>query len=216
MSEPLIRETFPVGPLACNCSIIGSPATGQAIVVDPGDDPDKVLAALARLGLKATAILVTHAHFDHVGGLARVREATGAPVYMHDGDKPLYDNLDMQTSIFGFPSIVTTTIDRWAQDGERVPFGDAVAEILHTPGHTPGSLSFHVADTVPLLLTGDTLFAGSIGRTDLWGGDFDTLIAAIHAKLLCFPDEAIIIPGHGPESTIGMERRYNPFLRQAG
>jgi glyoxylase-like metal-dependent hydrolase (beta-lactamase superfamily II) len=213
MTQRLVRETFTVGPLACNCSIIGSPASGQAVVVDPGADPDKVMAALDRLGFKAAAILITHAHFDHVGGLAEVRQATGAPVYMHDGDRVLYDNLDMQTSIFGFPSIVTTTIDHWAQDGERVAFGEAVAEILHTPGHTPGSLSFHVGDDVPLLLTGDTLFAGSIGRTDLWGGDYDTLIRAIHDKLLCFPDEAIIIPGHGPESTIGMERRYNPFLR---
>ena len=213
MTTSLIRETFTVGPLACNCSIIGSPATGEAVIVDPGDEPDRVLAALKRLGLRPVAILVTHAHFDHVGGLADLQTTTGVPIYMHDADKPLYEHLDMQTAIFGMPSIRPATIDRWAVDGDRVAFGDLAAQILHTPGHTPGSLCFHVTDTVPLLLTGDTLFAGSIGRTDLWGGDHDTLIKSVHDKLLVFPDEAVVVPGHGPETTIGMERRYNRFLR---
>ncbi|MBC7543224.1 MAG: MBL fold metallo-hydrolase [Candidatus Sericytochromatia bacterium] len=213
MTTHLVRETFAVGPLGCNCSIIGNPATGEAVIVDPGAEPDRVMAALARLGFRPVAILITHAHFDHVGGLAELQKTTGVPIHMHEGDRPLYENLDLQTSLFGMAPIQTARIDRWAVDGDRVTFGDLVAEVLHTPGHTPGSLSFHVNDATPLLLTGDTLFSGSVGRSDLWGGDHDTLIRAIRDKLLVFPDDAIVVPGHGPETTIGIERRYNRFLR---
>jgi glyoxylase-like metal-dependent hydrolase (beta-lactamase superfamily II) len=210
----MIVTVVPVGALRCNCTILGDPRAGEAIVVDPGDDVDRILAALTRHALRCTAILNTHAHIDHVGANHALKEATGARVMMHEADLPLYDNLRMQSEWMGglIPEPPRAEVDQHVAHGDRVRAGEVTAEVLHTPGHTPGSLCFHLAGAEPLVLAGDTLFAGSIGRTDLWGGDFDTEIASIRSRLLSLDDTTRVIPGHGPETTIGWERRRNPFL----
>lgn len=209
----MLVSVVPVGALQCNCTILGDPASGEAIVVDPGDEVEKILAALRRHGLRCTAILNTHAHIDHVGANQPLKEATGAPVMLHTADRPLYDNLRMQAEWMGGlvkepPRAEVAPV----ADGDRVTAGAVSAHVLHTPGHTPGSICFHVEEGSPLLLSGDTLFAGSIGRTDLWGGDFDQEIHSIRTRLLTLDDTTRVIPGHGPETTIGWERRRNPFL----
>ena len=212
-SAAFIVETFPVGPLQCNCTILGDPASGDAIVVDPGDDIDKVMAALARHGLRCRAVVNTHTHIDHVGANHALREQTGARVMMHEADVVLYDNLPIQAEMLGLqPPPPRSAVDELIHQGDRVRAGAVELEVLHTPGHTPGSLCFHLPGGVPLLISGDTLFAGSIGRTDLWGGDFDQEIDSIRTRLLALDDTTRVIPGHGPETTIGRERRRNPFL----
>jgi hydroxyacylglutathione hydrolase len=215
MSGILVR-TFPVGLLQCNCVVIGDPTTKQAIVVDPGDDAERVLAVLGEHGLTCRAILNTHTHIDHVGANQALKDATGARLMLHESDLPLYDALRVQSEWMGgmLPEPVRAAVDEHIHQGDRVTAGGLVAEVLHTPGHTPGSLCFHFAGGEPLLLSGDTLFAGSIGRTDLWGGDYDQEIASIRTRLLGLDDRTRVIPGHGPETTIGRERRKNPFLNE--
>jgi glyoxylase-like metal-dependent hydrolase (beta-lactamase superfamily II) len=213
----MIVTVVPVGALQCNCTILGDPRAGEAIVVDPGDEVDKILAALRKHALRCIAILNTHAHIDHVGANHALKEATGARLMLHEADLPLYDNLRVQAEWMGglIPEPRRAEVDQHVGHGDRVSAGEVVAEVLHTPGHTPGSLSFHLPGAEPLLLSGDTLFAGSIGRTDLWGGDFDQEIASIRSRLLTLDQTTRVIPGHGPETTIGWERRRNPFLNQA-
>jgi hydroxyacylglutathione hydrolase len=210
----MLVTVVPVGALHCNCTILGDPGTGEAIVVDPGDEVEKILAALRRHGLRCTTILNTHAHIDHVGANHALKEATGARVMLHEADLPLYDNLRIQSQWMGglIPEPPRAEVDEHVTQGDRVAAGPLVSEVLHTPGHTPGSICFYVAGAEPLLLSGDTLFAGSIGRTDLWGGDFDQEIASIRTRLLTLGDTTRVIPGHGPETTIGWERQRNPFL----
>jgi glyoxylase-like metal-dependent hydrolase (beta-lactamase superfamily II) len=213
----MIVTVVPVGALQCNCTILGDPRAGEAIVVDPGDEVDKILGALRKHALRCIAILNTHAHIDHVGANHALKEATGARLMLHEADLPLYDNLRVQAEWMGglIPEPRRAEVDQHVGHGDRVSAGEVVAEVLHTPGHTPGSLSFHLPGGEPLLLSGDTLFAGSIGRTDLWGGDFDQEIASIRSRLLTLDETTRVIPGHGPETTIGWERRRNPFLNQA-
>lgn len=209
----MIIETFPVGPLQCNCTILGDPETGEAIVIDPGDEAMKVLERLSAHGLKPKAILITHTHLDHVGGNHAVRERTGARVMLHEKDLPLYDNLSMQAQMIGLDTPVRGTVDEHIHQGDVIFFGgqgDSI-EVLHTPGHTPGSCSFFLGSR-NLLFSGDTLFSGSIGRTDLWGGDFDTEIRSIRERLLPLPGKTRVITGHGPDTTIAEERESNPFL----
>lgn len=209
----MIIETFPVGPLQCNCTILGDPETGEAIVIDPGDEALKVLKRLSAHGLKPKAILITHTHLDHVGGNHEVREKTGARVMLHEQDLPLYDNLAMQAQMIGLDTPVRGKVDEHIHQGDVIFFGgkgDSI-EVLHTPGHTPGSCSFFLQSR-NLLFSGDTLFSGSIGRTDLWGGDFDTEIRSIRERLLPLPGETRVIAGHGPDTTIALERESNPFL----
>jgi len=210
----MILETFPVGLLQCNCSVLGDPATKEAIVVDPGGDVEKVLAALARHGLRCRAILNTHTHIDHVGANDALRQATGAEVMLHAADLPLYDNLRIQSEWMGgmLPPPPRSPVDQELDHGDVVRAGGLAAEVLHTPGHTPGSLCFHVPGAEPLLLSGDTLFAGSIGRTDLWGGDYEQELASIRNRLLALEPHTRVIPGHGPQTTLERERRSNPFL----
>jgi glyoxylase-like metal-dependent hydrolase (beta-lactamase superfamily II) len=215
---PLIRESFPVGLLGCNCSIVADPDTRQALVVDPGDQAPDILAALRRLGVQAVKLVHTHGHFDHVLGTGEVAAATGAEVLIHAGDRWLYDNVELQARFFGLPLPSPAPLPppptRELAGDEALPFGNREARVLHTPGHTPGSLCFFVerGGETPLLFAGDTLFRRSVGRTDLWGGSFEQLAASIRERLFALPDDTLVIPGHGPPTSIGAEREDNPVV----
>jgi glyoxylase-like metal-dependent hydrolase (beta-lactamase superfamily II) len=208
----MIRETFPVGPLQCNCTILGDETSHEAIVVDPGEDIPRILAALARHSLTVKQILVTHAHIDHIGGALRLKEITGAPVLYNQNDLPLVAMMDVQAGWFGLETPKTAPPDADLADGQAVTIDGIQGEILYTPGHTQGSVCLYVPQAT-LLLAGDTLFAGSVGRTDLPGGDTEMLIRSIHDRLLTLPDATTVIAGHGAPTTIGRERERNPFLQ---
>lgn len=210
----MIRETFPVGPLQCNCTILGDEATREAMVVDPGDNIPQVLAVLAKHGLNLKQIVVTHGHFDHVGGAVALKKATGAPILMNERDMPLLAMMDEQAGWVGLKMATPEVAppDTCAEDGMVVGIANHAAQVLHTPGHTQGSICLHFASE-KLLVAGDTLFAGSIGRTDLPGGNTRQILQSIHDRLLPLPDETRVIAGHGPGTTIGIERERNPFLR---
>jgi hydroxyacylglutathione hydrolase len=231
----LIHAIIPVGMLQCNCSILGDPTTGDAIVIDPGDEVDRILEILRRHNLKVRAIVSTHTHIDHVGGLPALYRATEAPVLIHEADLALYKSLDQQAEMIGIPVPEMMQIKDFVKEGDNLRWGGYHAQVLHTPGHTPGSISLVVganpsqatepyslpaaprsqASEPPAarLIAGDTLFQGSIGRTDFPGGSYPQIIASIHEKLLTLPDELVVIPGHGDLTTIGQEREFNPFLR---
>jgi hydroxyacylglutathione hydrolase len=208
----MIHEILPVGLLQCNCSIFGDEQSHEAIVVDPGDNIDEILAVLARHSLKVKAIVITHAHIDHIGGAAKLKAVTGAPVHMNQNDQELYDHLDVQASWLGMETPQKTGIDINAKDGDALALGDAAFHVLQTPGHTQGSISLWIPEENKLI-AGDTLFRDSIGRTDLPGGDGRQILRSIHDKLLKLPEEATVVPGHGPNTTIGREKERNPFLR---
>lgn len=210
----MILESFPVGPLQCNCTIVGDEESGEAMVVDPGDNVPQILAFLEKHRLKLKQIVVTHGHIDHVGGAARLKKATGAPVLLNQNDLPLLKMMDVQAAWLGIAMPEVAPPDVSAEDGMAAGITAHMATVIHTPGHTQGSICLHFAPE-RLLLAGDTLFAGSIGRTDLPGGDSRQIIRSLHDRLLVLPDETYVIPGHGPATTIGEERETNPFL-QAG
>ena len=228
--QELIHEVIPVGMLQCNCSILGDPVTHEAIVVDPGDEVARIEKSLRKHGLKVRAIISTHTHIDHVGGLAGLHLATGAPVLIHESDMELYGHLDMQAQWLGVPPPAKTKIEEFVKEGDTLRWGAYEARVLHTPGHTPGSISLVVGRGVSVteglaqarnedaihsdrLIAGDTLFQRSIGRTDLWGGSFPQILQSIRDKLLVLPDDVVVYPGHGETTTIGLERAHNPFLR---
>ncbi len=209
MTRPRI-QTIVVGPLQTNCSIL-SDEGGQAVIVDPGDEADRIARALARTGATAVALLHTHAHFDHISGTAELAALTGAPIRLHAADFPLYEKLEEQASFFGIPAGPPLPPDAPISDGEVIRFGDARLRAIHTPGHTPGSTCFLLEGTEPVLFSGDTLFHRSIGRTDLWGGDTDAILASIRGRLFSLPGATQVVCGHGPGTTIDQERRLNPF-----
>lgn len=214
----MIHEILPVGMLQCNCSILGDETSGEAIVVDPGDDIPRIVKLLEKHHLTVKQILITHAHIDHIAGAARLKQLTGAPILYNPRDLPLVQMMDVQATWLGMPTPEVHAPDDALEDGRVIAIGAVsngppalTGNILHTPGHTQGSVCLHLP-AQQLLLAGDTLFAGSVGRTDLPGGDTRTLIHSIHDKLLPLPDATIVIPGHGPNTTIGQERESNPFL----
>jgi hydroxyacylglutathione hydrolase len=221
-------ETFRVGPLGCNCSIVFDPETQRAIVVDPGGDLDVIRAHLDRLGVGVDAIVHTHTHIDHVGATRGLQDASGAPAQIHESDRFLYNLLPIQSAMLGCEMPELAEIEGTLKDGGTVSAGQLRLSVLHTPGHTPGSVSFFLKEAAPAapiggpddatpaarsyVLTGDTLFRRGIGRTDLWGGDSRQILKSLEGTLLRLPDDAVVIPGHGPNTTIGEEKASNPFL----
>jgi glyoxylase-like metal-dependent hydrolase (beta-lactamase superfamily II) len=208
----MIIETFPVGPLACNCIILGDQEAGEAIVIDPGDEASRIHQRLTELGLKLTQIIVTHGHIDHIGGAVQLKKLTGAPILLNENDLPLLKTMGQQALWLGQAMPEIAPPDQYLADGLTVGLERYPALVIHTPGHTQGSVCLYFAP-LKLLVAGDTLFEGSIGRTDLPGGNFDQIIESIHSRLLPLPDETRVLTGHGPETTIGAERHSNPFLR---
>jgi glyoxylase-like metal-dependent hydrolase (beta-lactamase superfamily II) len=208
----MILETFPVGPLQCNCTILGDETAGEAIVIDPGDDISRIHRRLTELKLELRQILITHGHIDHVGGALKLKRLTGAPILLNENDLPLLKMMDMQAAWLGISTPEVAPPDESLADGMKVGLEAFPARVIHTPGHTQGSVCLHFAP-LNLVIAGDTLFAGSIGRTDLPGGNSRQIIDSIQSSLLTLPDSTRVIPGHGPETTIGEERGSNPFLR---
>jgi glyoxylase-like metal-dependent hydrolase (beta-lactamase superfamily II) len=207
-------ETFPVGPLQCNCTLLTDGTRGEAVVIDPGGDEAAIVRRLQARGLKVTAILHTHTHLDHVGATAGVQRATGAPARIHEADLFLYELLPVQGNLLGLAAPAPAELDRFLTDGEALTLGALTIEVIHTPGHSPGSVCFYCrGGEHPVLFSGDTLFAGSIGRTDLWGGDGDAIVRSIRSRLYTLPDETRVIAGHESGTTIGREKRSNLFVR---
>jgi glyoxylase-like metal-dependent hydrolase (beta-lactamase superfamily II) len=207
----MIHEILPVGPLHCNCSVIGDEVTREAMVIDPGDEIEDVLALVRKHNLQVKQIVVTHAHIDHVGGAMKLRAATGAPILLNQNDYALLKMLDVQAAWIGVEDPGKVEIDGSVGQADTVRAGSLTANVMHTPGHTEGSVCLYF----PLekkLIAGDTLFAGSIGRTDLPGGSFEKIMDSLHEKVMVLPDDTVVVPGHGDLTTIGEERQSNPFL----
>ncbi|MEE4364252.1 MAG: MBL fold metallo-hydrolase [Desulfotignum sp.] len=206
----MIIKKMSVGPIMANCFILGCEQTKEAVVIDPGDDADRILMELAKAELKVKYLIDTHGHFDHVGANKRMKEVTGATLAIHPDDAPMLSQLSRSAASFGLAAENSPEPDMLLNDGDKVTFGSITLTVIHTPGHSRGGICLY---TEGHLFAGDTLFAGSIGRTDLPGGDYDTLIASIKEKLLHLPDDTTVYTGHGPETTLLNEKRMNPFLR---
>jgi hydroxyacylglutathione hydrolase len=207
----MIHEILPVGILQCNCSIIGDETTREAMVIDPGDNISEILDIVRKNNLQVKQIVVTHAHIDHVGGAMKLRAATGAPILLNQNDYELLKMLDVQATWIGVPTPEAVEIDHSVSTGETVSAGSHTAQVLHTPGHTEGSICLYFA-AEKKLIAGDTLFAGSIGRTDLPGGSMRKILNSLHGTVLELPDDTVVVPGHGELTTIGEERQSNPYL----
>ena len=207
----MIHEIIPVGPLQCNCSIIGDETSHEAMIIDPGDDIAEILALIRKHGLTVKQIVVTHAHIDHVGGAMKLKKQTGAPILLNQNDYALLKMLDVQASWLGMTPPEKVQIDQAIADSDKLTVGSLAANVIHTPGHTEGSVCLYFP-AEQKLIAGDTLFAGSIGRTDLPGGSFEKIISSLKGRVLALPDDTVVIPGHGPLTTIGEERDSNPFL----
>jgi len=207
----MLHKIFPVGPLQCNCSVVGDEQTHEAMVIDPGDQVEEILAILRQHNLKLKYIAVTHAHIDHVGGAMKLKAATGAPILLNQNDLALLKLLDVQASWVGMRPPGDVQVDESLSDGQSIKIGSIRSDVIETPGHTEGSIClFFPAEKK--LIAGDTLFAGSIGRTDLPGGSFDKIMRSLRTRLMALPDDIEVVPGHGPLTTIGKERETNPFL----
>ena len=207
----MIHEILAVGPLQCNCSIVGDETSREAIVIDPGDDIDDIMRIVAKHGLTVKQIAITHAHIDHVGGAMKLKRLTGAPVLLNQNDQALLKMLDVQAAWIGMRPPENVSIDQGLASGDVVKAGALEATVIHTPGHTEGSVCLYFSSEKKLI-AGDTLFAGSIGRTDLPGGSYDKIIDSLNGQLMQLPDDTIVIPGHGDLTTIGQERETNPFI----
>jgi len=209
----MIHKVFPVGPLQCNCSIIGDEQTREAMVIDPGDQIEDILKILKAENLTLKQIVVTHAHIDHVGGAMKLKVATGAPILMNQKDEALLKMLDMQATWIGMKPPGAVQVDEAVGEGRILKVGNLSSTVIHTPGHTEGSICLYFPEQ-KTLIAGDTLFAGSIGRTDLPGGSYEKIIRSLHNQLMQLPDETQVVPGHGPATSIGEERETNPFLQK--
>ena len=207
----MIHRILPVGPLQCNCSILGDEQTREAMVIDPGDQIDEILAILSQQTLTLKQIVITHAHIDHVGGAMKLKAATGAPILMNQNDQALLKMLDMQAAWVGMTPPGAVQVDESVDDGRVLQIGRTTSNVITTPGHTEGSICLYFP-AEKTLIAGDTLFAGSIGRTDLPGGSMQKIMQSLHGTVLALPDETVVVPGHGPVTTIGEERQSNPFL----
>ena len=205
----IVRKSFPVGPLQCNCTVIGDAKAGMGYVFDPGGDAAMIMATVEKLGLRIVGIIHTHAHLDHILAAGEIRKQTGAPVWLHRSDKNLWDSLEQQCRMWGVPYSPIGDPDHWIEDEQDLECG---GNCIHTPGHTPGSTSFYFEDS-SLLIAGDTLFLGSVGRTDFPGGDAAQLKKSIQQRIYCLDESAAVVPGHGPETSIGQEMRFNAFVR---
>jgi|SRR5579863_9337434 len=208
----MIHEILPVGQLRCNCSVIGDETSHEAMVIDPGDEIQSILALVQKHNLTVKQIVITHAHIDHVGGAMKLRAATGAPILLNQNDYALLKMLDVQATWIGVACPDKVEIDQSIGQADTIKAGALTANVIFTPGHTEGSVCLYFP-AEKKLIAGDTLFAGSIGRTDLPGGSFEKIIESLHEKLLALPDDTVVVPGHGPQTTIGEERENNPFLR---
>lgn len=209
----MIHKVFPVGPLQCNCSVIGDEQTHEAMVIDPGDQIEDILKILASENLTLKQIVITHAHIDHVGGAMKLKAATGAPILMNQKDEALLKMLDLQAAWIGMKPPGIVQIDEPLAEGRVLRVGPVSSTVIHTPGHTEGSICLFFAEQ-KTLVAGDTLFAGSIGRTDLPGGSYEKIMRSLHNQVLQLPDDTQVVPGHGPLTTIGEERETNPFLQK--
>ena len=207
----MIHKIIPVGPLRCNCSVIGDETTREAMVIDPGDDIEDVQAILTKHNLQVKQIVITHAHIDHVGGAMKLKALTGAPILLNQNDYALLKMLDVQASWLGIATPGDVAIEASIGDGEVLQAGNLTANVMHTPGHTEGSVCLYFPSE-KMLIAGDTLFARSIGRTDLPGGSFEKIMRSLRDRVMALPDDTVVIPGHGPRTTIGEEREENPFL----
>ena len=207
----MIHEILPLGPLQCNCSVIGDESTREGLVIDPGDNIEDVVSIVRKHNLQIKQIVITHAHIDHVGGAMQLRAATGAPILLNQNDYALLKMLDAQAAWIGVAPPGRVEIDHSVAQADSIKTGSLSADVIHTPGHTEGSICLYFP-AEKKLIAGDTLFAGSIGRTDLPGGSFEKIIRSLHDKVLELPDDTVVIPGHGPLTTIGDERQSNPFL----
>jgi hydroxyacylglutathione hydrolase len=209
----MIHKIFPVGPLQCNCSVIGDEKTHEAMVIDPGDQIEGILEILTQEKLTLKQIVITHAHIDHVGGAMKLKAATGAPILMNQNDHALLKMLDVQAAWVGMRPPGDVQVDEAIGQGRVLKIGEITSNVIHTPGHTEGSICIYFP-VEKKLIAGDTLFAGSIGRTDLPGGSMEKIMRSLHTQVLALPDETEVMPGHGPTTTIGEERETNPFLQK--
>jgi hydroxyacylglutathione hydrolase len=209
----MIHKVFPVGPLQCNCSVLGDEQTHEAMVIDPGDQIDDILKILKAENLTLKQIVITHAHIDHVGGAMKLKAATGAPILMNQNDEALLKMLDMQATWIGMRPPGAVHVDDAVGEGRILQVGNLSSTVIHTPGHTEGSICLYFPEQ-KTLIAGDTLFAGSIGRTDLPGGSYEKIMRSLHNQLMQLPDETKVVPGHGLMTTIGEERETNPFLQK--
>jgi hydroxyacylglutathione hydrolase len=206
----LLRETFPAGPFECNCTVLACGDTKDAVVIDPGGEVEKIAGIVAHYDLAVRAIIHTHAHLDHIYCTRDIRDAHGGEVCLHKGDAFLYDGFAMQAAMFGWKPRDTTPVERWIEHGDTITLGKRTLSVIHTPGHTPGSVCFEIEG---LLFAGDTLFRRSVGRTDLPGGDGKQLARSIKERLYTRDPDLVVIPGHGPTTKIGDEAKANPFVR---
>lgn len=209
----MIKKTFVVGPLQCNCTLLACEKTGEAVLIDPGDEGPKLISELSTLKVKVKYLLHTHAHFDHIGATKSLKEQTQATVCLHQGDQSIYEMLPVQGQMFGMQFEPAPAIEKFLLDEEVLSFGEHSLQVIHTPGHSPGGVCFKLTSGEEYLFAGDSLFQGSIGRTDLWGGDFDLLIRSIKRRIFTLNDEIAVFPGHGPSTFVGQEKRHNPFFQ---